>query len=257
MAMSDWDPVSYARVNTLQEYVARQSLAGLELRGDERVLDVGCGDGRVSALVLDRLDTGRLLGVDPSAAMVAAARDRFRDRPAADFEVGSAATLSFSDEFDLVTSFNALHWETRWTAALARIAAALRPGGRAFLVFVCAGPRPSIEDVVTDVARSPGWRSWFEGMEAPFVHADPDAYAAAARTCGFEVEALEVNDLRWDFGGRAEFAAWCAAGLVAWTSRLPPDRTDAFVDDALTRYAKLTGSDTVLRFLQCRVQLRR
>jgi hypothetical protein len=52
------------------------------------------------------------------------------------------------------------------------------------------------------------------------------------------VDRAEVDDLRWDFGSRAAFAAWCAAGMVSWTSRLANDQRRAFVDDVLSAYAE-------------------
>ena len=256
--MSQWDPGEYGRVNSLQELVARQAIAGLTVRGDERVLDVGCGDGRVTALVADRLRTGSLLGVDPSEAMVLAARERFAAAERVEFAVGTGATLPYRDEFDLVTSFNALHWELRWSDALERMAAALRTPGHAFLVFVCGGERPSVEDVVMTTAVTPRWQSSFAGFEAPFVHVLPDDYAAAAaRPAGFAVEEIEVADLTWEFDDRAGFAAWLTAGTPAWTSLLPEAERPAFIEDAITAYEQVTGSDSTLRFLQCRVRLSR
>ncbi len=253
--MSQWDPESYGRVNTLQEYLASQALTGLRVGGDERILDVGCGDGRVTALIVAQLTTGSLLGVDPSEAMVAAARARFAGRPDVDFAVGTAATLPYRDEFDLVTSFNALHWESRWTLALQRLRAAMKPRGRAFLVFVCEGERPSLEDVITTTTRTERWRDRFSELAAPFVHVDPEAYAQAATAAGLSVDRAEVTDLEWDFGDRAAFAAWITAGTSAWTSLLSPMDRVAFVDDTLTAYAEVSGSDSLFRFLQYRVSL--
>jgi trans-aconitate 2-methyltransferase len=165
----------------------------LRIRGDERVLDVGCGDGRVTESVRERLEHGSHVGVDPSVSMVEAARQRLAGSGRAVAELGEAATLRYHAEFDLVVSFNALHWELRWRQALHRIRDALRTGGRALLVH---------------------------------------------------------DDLRWDFGSRAAFAAWCSAGMVPWTSRLANDQRQAFVDDVLSAYAEVSGSDSVFAFLQ-------
>ncbi|HEY5846190.1 MAG TPA: class I SAM-dependent methyltransferase [Microlunatus sp.] len=253
--MGDWDPRAYGHVNNLQQEVARRALSDLMVSGDERVLDVGCGDGKVTALIMERLTTGSLLGVDPSLPMVEAARRRLSTASHAQFAVGTAATLPYDAEFDLATSFNALHWEIRWETALQRIRAALRPTGRAFLVFVCDGERPSIEDVTAETARSARWASWFEEFDAPYVHVDPDVYAAAARSAGFAVERVVVDDLDWNFGTPTRFVEWSTAGLVAWTSRLPPEDQPPFVLDVVSAYAKIIGSPSVFRFLQCRVAL--
>jgi trans-aconitate 2-methyltransferase len=254
-AASDWDPATYGRVNSLQRLLAERALADLVLSGDEDVLDVGCGDGRVTAMVCRGLTEGSLVGVDPSASMIARARELLALDTRARFEVGTAAALPFVAAFDLVTSFNALHWETRWRDALVRIRAALRPGGRALLVFVCDGERPSLEDVVVEVSTQGPWAAAFEGFDVPYVHVDPQTYGSAAEVAGLRVDSISVDDVLWDFGGREAFADWCAAGLVAWTGRLPEDRRLEFVQSVVDAYARVTGSDARLRFLQCRVRL--
>lgn len=254
-AASEWDPASYGRVNSLQQLLAERALAELVLSGDEDVLDVGCGDGRVTAMVGRRLTAGSLVGVDPSASMIARARELLTADPRARFEVGTAAALPFEAAFDLVTSFNALHWETRWRDALVRIRAALRPGGRALLVFVCDGERPSLEDVVVEVSAQAPWAAAFEGFDAPYVHVDPQTYAAAAEEAGLRVDAISVDDVLWDFDSREAFADWCAAGLVAWTGRLPEADRREFVESVVDRYARVVGTDARLRFLQCLVRL--
>ena len=253
--MSQWDPDSYGHVNTLQQLVAERALADLVLDGGERVLDVGCGDGKVTAMIAARLTTGTVVGVDPSAKMIDAARRLLPDTSRSTFLVGTAATLTFHASFDVATSFNALHWEIRWLEALQRIRSALRPNGRALLVFVCDGERPSLEDVVMHTCQSLRWQSAFDDFGAPFVHVDPDAYAAAAGSAGFAVERLVVDDLEWDFGTRAAFIDWCTAGLVAWTGRLAPDDRADFVEDVISAYAEVSGSDSRFRFLQCRIRL--
>lgn len=253
--VSQWDPDSYRPVNTLQQLVAERALADLVLEGDERVLDVGCGDGKVTAMIAARLTTGTVVGVDPSAKMIDAARQLLPDTSRSTFMVGTAAALTFHPSFDVVTSFNALHWEIRWLEALQRIRSALRPNGRALLVFVCDGERPSLEDVVMQACRWSRWKAAFNDFAAPFVHVDPDAYAAAAGSVGFAVDRLVVDNLEWDFGTRAAFADWCTAGLVAWTGRLASDDRADFVDDVISAYAEVSGSDSRFRFLQCRIRL--
>ena len=166
------------------------------------------------------------------------------------FEAGSAETMTFRDAFDLVVSFNALHWVQDQTAALAAIAAALHAAGRATLVFVCDGPRPSIEDVAMAVTSSPQWAGRFGQFSAPYVHPDPVQWQRDSESVGLVVDDLHVNDLEWDFGSRAAFAAWCAVGFGGWTGDLASDDADRFVQDVVDAYASATGSDHVFRFLQ-------
>ena len=72
--MADWDGQAYRQVSDLQQWLAREALAGLSFTGRERVLDVGCGDGRITAAIARQLSAGSVLGIDPSPRMVEAAR---------------------------------------------------------------------------------------------------------------------------------------------------------------------------------------
>jgi trans-aconitate 2-methyltransferase len=251
----DWQAEQYGKINSLQEWLASRALSQLRIRGDERVLDVGCGDGRVTASVLVRLENGSLVGIDPSASMVEAARQRLAGSGRAVVDLGEAATLDYHAEFDLAVSFNALHWELRWRQALHRIRDALRTGGRALLVQVCDGERPSLEDVTMQTCAAPRWSASFANFAAPFVHVAPDTYVEAATASRFVVDRTEVDDLSWDFGSRAAFAAWCSAGMVSWTSRLASNQRQAFVDDVLSAYADVSGSESLFDFLQFTVAL--
>ena len=134
-----------------------------------------------------------------------------------------------------------------------KIKAALRMDGRAILAFVCDGERPSLEDVAMTVTTRAQWQEHFEGYQPPYVHVQPETYVTTAAAAGLNVVENSVTDLSWDFRTPDAFAAWCRAGFAAWTERLPADEADAFVDDVLTDYASVVGSQQVLSFLLQRV----
>ncbi|HEY7102864.1 MAG TPA: methyltransferase domain-containing protein [Mycobacteriales bacterium] len=252
--MADWDGQSYRKVSALQMWVATRSLAGVAMAGDERVLDVGCGDGRITAAIADQLPDGSILGIDPSPRMISAA-GTFAS-PRLRFAVGDVLSMDFRDEFDAVVSFNALHWVPDQRAALTRIRAALRDRSWALTQAVCAGPRPSLEALAMRTCDQPAWREHFAGFRAPFVHVDPDRYAELAAGAGLRLTDREVSDLTWDFDSAEEFARWCRVGFDSWTARLPDDAAaDAFVAAVLGTYEQVTGSPRRLQFMQLRARL--
>ncbi len=174
--MTEWHASDYHHEASLQRAMAQEQLGRLTLDGGERVLDVGCGDGTVTAEIAARAPRGSVLGVDPSRDMIGFATSRFGRSAHANlqFAVGDAARLQYQDEFDLVISFNALHWVVDQTAALGGIRAALKPSGRALLRFVPEGPRESLEDVIEKVRQRPQWAEHFAGFEKPYVHFLPE-----------------------------------------------------------------------------------
>ncbi|MTD13331.1 methyltransferase domain-containing protein [Nakamurella sp. YIM 132087] len=255
--MADWDGAAYAGINGLQQAMAAASLAAVRLTGDERVLDIGCGDGAVSARIAEQLTGGSVLGIDPSPRMLEVARERLPGDPRLSFEAGDVMNLPFRSEFDLAVSFNALHWVRDQAHALRQIAAALRPGGRAVLLMVCAGPRRGIEDVAMEVTEEPAWATAFAGFRSPFFHADPGDFGSDAVDAGFELVDLSVTDRSWEFGSREALADWCTVGFADWGARLPPGQLPVFVGEVVRRYEAFTRSPGLFAFYQLRAELRR
>src|SRR3954465_4980742 len=118
--MAEWNAGEYNRHSSLQAALAEEQLGRLTLDGTERVLDVSCGDGKITAEIAARVPRGFVLGVDPSQNMIAFATGHFGPptRPNLRFEGADARRLTFRHEFDRVFSFNALHWVPEQGAAL-------------------------------------------------------------------------------------------------------------------------------------------
>src|SRR3954454_20494484 len=131
-----WDGAAYDRLSTPMEQLGREVMERLELRGDETILDAGCGSGRLTQLLMERVPDGRVIGVDASASMIDAARERLGDT--ADLRVADLVGLDLSGAtVDVVFSTATFHWIADHDALLASLRAALRPGGR--LVAQCGG----------------------------------------------------------------------------------------------------------------------
>lgn len=257
MTGPDWDGARYAELNALQRWVAGRSVAAVTLRGDERVLDVGCGDGLLTAELADRLPTGSAVGIDPSPRMIGVATQRVAADGKLAFAVESVQHMAFNGEFDLVVSFNALHWVAGHELALQRIRAALVPGGAALLQLVCAGPRESVEQTAMAVAGEPEFAGFFEGFAPPFHHPAPEIFGAQAAAAGLAEHRLQVQDLVWDFGSRPAFLDWCRVGFSDWLSGLPEEAARSkFLDQVGDRYALAAGSSQLFRFLQLTASFR-
>lgn len=241
--MTEWDATRYSREATLQKVLAEAQLDRTRFSADERVLDVGCGDGKVTAEVAKRVPRGSVVGVDPSEHMIAFARQHIGPPRWSNvrFEVGDVCALPFQAAFDLVVSFHALHWVHAQQQALECIRAALTPGGRALLVMVLGGPRPSIEEVIEDVTREPRWAAAFAGFVRPWVHPEVEPFRRLAQACGFQVESVEAEDHAWDFGTREAFTAWCRATFAVWLDRLPAEQAEPFIADVLDHYQPQSG----------------
>lgn len=233
--MTEWNAHAYHDKAALQRWLAEASLANLDLEGANSVLDIGCGDGRITAEIAERLPRARVLGVDPSLQMVEFARRAYAGKNLR-FETGDARRLPFRGEFDLLVSFNALHWALPVSSTLPPIRSALRAGGRALLQLVGLGERKSLEQVLEDTRRRARWSNFFAAFKAPFEHPAPDQFRSYCLEAGLRVDSLEMAAREWDFGDRAGFLVWLDATTSSWTSGLPQDRREDFLNDVLDAY---------------------
>jgi trans-aconitate 2-methyltransferase len=204
--VTDWSGEDYAKISALQHSMIEEAKASLALRESDRVLDVGCGDGHLTHTMAHMVPRGYAAGVDPSRRMIAtahAAQTATGSGPW--FVLAVARRLPFGEHFDLVVSFNALHWVPEQAQALGQVAAVLRPGGRALIQVVCAGTRRSLESVAMETCRGRRWADRFDAFAAPFIHVDPKDYGNLASSAGLTLENLSVTDREWDHGSRKGF----------------------------------------------------
>lgn len=183
----DWDAATYDRVSDVQYGWALEQLARLPLRGDEVVLDAGCGSGRVTAELVRRVPQGRVYGVDVAPSMVAHARER----------LGESATvlrqdlleLDLPEPVDVVFSNATFHWIQDHDRLFATLGRVLKPQGR--LMAQCGGEGnvAGFLSVVDSVAKEEQFAPCFDGWRWPGHFAGaPDTSARLSRA-GF----IDVN----------------------------------------------------------------
>lgn len=131
----EWDAATYDEVSDPQFEWGMEVLERLELRGDETVVDAGCGSGRVTEQLVERLPSGRVIAVDGSEAMVEKAKERLSDR--ADYLVSDLTELELREPVDMVFSTATFHWIPDHEALFRQMRGVLKPGGR--LVAQCGG----------------------------------------------------------------------------------------------------------------------
>src|SRR3954467_5184777 len=179
-----WDGAAYDRLSTPMEQLGREVMERLELRGDETVLDAGCGSGRLTQLLVERLPEGRVIGVDASASMIEAARERLG--AGADLRVGDLVGLDLGgDTVDVVFSTATFHWIADHDALFSSLRGTLRSGGR--LVAQCggAGNIASVHAAARQAADDPEFRAYFDGWQGPWNFATPEDTERRLRAAGF------------------------------------------------------------------------
>ncbi len=194
-----WDAAAYAAESSIQTSEAVALVERLRPRAGERILDIGCGDGRVTTTI--RSAGAGVVGLDRSLAMARAAAEK-----GVTAVVGDAVALPFGDgSFDAVFSNAALHWVTDHYTAVQEIARVLAPGGRVAVRLGGAGNQwRTITEMMRTLGRAPYADYRPAGMRSPWRMADPSEWMAALVDSG---AARELADALPRRGGRASVAA--------------------------------------------------
>jgi trans-aconitate 2-methyltransferase len=245
----DWDASTYERVSNPQVEWAARVLDRLALRGDETVLDAGCGTGRVTQLLLERLPRGRVVAVDVSPSMVEAARAALGDR--AVVLEADLAELELGERVDAVFSNAVFHWVPDHERLFERMYAALRPGGR--LVAQCggAGNIARFRVLADEVAQEPPFAEHLAGWRGAWNFADDVVTAERLRAAGF-VD-VETSLEPWPVTPSEPAAYIRTVCLGNHVDRLPEELRDAYVKAVAERI----GPEPVLDYVRLNILARR
>jgi trans-aconitate 2-methyltransferase len=245
----DWDARTYHRVSAPHQDWAEALFDRLALRGDETVLDAGCGSGRVTLKLLDRLPRGRVIAVDGAPSMVEEARALLGDR--ATVIQSDLVALSLDAPVDAIFSSAVFHWIPDHDALFARLFAALRPGGR--LVAQCGGEGNiarfrAISDAVAE--RAP-YAQHLGGWSGPWHYASAAETAARLERAGFADVRTWLQP--WDTTPPEPEEFVRAVCLHPHMERLPAELRDAYIRDVLAE----AGEPLVLDYVRLNIDARR
>jgi trans-aconitate 2-methyltransferase len=224
-----WDARTYDLASEPQQAWAADVLARLEgLAPDARVLDVGCGTGRVTEALLELVPRGRVLALDASADMVELAHRRLGDR--AEVWRQDVLDLAVDEPVDAIVSTATLHWVTDHDRLWARLAGALRPGGRLEVQCGGEGNIDRVQEVIEAVARevAPELVGW-----SPWVFAGPQETERRLEQAGFTAIRCWLQDRPT---APEDVDAFVRTSILpAHLARLPADRRERFAAAVVAR----------------------
>ncbi len=183
MTPRDWDASTYDQISAPQQAWAREQLERLDLRGDEVVLDAGCGSGRVTAMLADLVPNGRVYAVDSAPSMVEHTQAALGDRVTAYCQ--DLTELSLPEPVDAIFTNATFHWIPDHPKLFAALAATLRPGGQ--LVAQCGGfgNIDSFRVLADEIAHSGEFAPYFSDWTGPWNYARADITAERLTAAGF------------------------------------------------------------------------
>ena len=222
----------------MQQTWARELIARLKLRGDEHILDVGCGDGKVTAEIAQVVSRGSATGVDASPQMIGFAQKTFPAKkcPNLQFHVMDARKIKFDRQFDLIFSNAALHWVDDHQAILRGMASVLKSSGR--LIVSCGG-KGNAQDVFVALRpemRLKRWREFFRRIPKPYFFYSPADYEKWLPKFGFKINGLKLAPKDATYAGADGFAAWLRTTWLPYVQRVPEDLREEFIAAVTERY---------------------
>lgn len=226
----DWDAATYDRVSGDVQFVwALEQLERLPLEGDEVVLDAGCGSGRVTAELADRVPRGRVYGVDVAPSMAEHAAQALGDR--ATVLCQDLVELELPEPVDVAFSNATFHWIHDHDALFGALHRALRPGGR--LVAQCGGYGniDAFRTLADEIAAEQPYAPYFAGWRRPWNYATAEGTASRLHDAGFEEISCWLEPKRVSpEDPRAFIQTVC---LVRHLDPLPEELRPTFVDRVL------------------------
>ena len=228
----DWDAATYDRVANPMTAWGTAVLNRLTLHGDERVLDAGCGSGRVTEVLAERLPRGIVIALDGSPAMIDQARSRLsRFGERIEFLVADLGRpIPLAERVDAILSTATFHWVPDHDALFRHLAAVLRPGGA--LVAQCGGEGniASIQRVLASIG---------DGWLGPAHFETPETTTDRLMAAGFTDVRCWLTEEPTRFEPGEPFEAYLRTVVLgAHLERLPPADRDPFVHDVATRLAE-------------------
>ncbi|MAF13179.1 methyltransferase type 11 [Candidatus Poribacteria bacterium] len=242
MARHEFDADRYAAASTHQTEWGHRLIAELDIAGDEHVLDIGCGDGRLTGQLAQLVPRGRVLGIDASSRMIDAAQSSGARN--CEFRVLDAARLDMPGEFDLIFSNAALHWVKDHGRLLRASFDALRPDGVIRFNFAADGNCSHLIGVVRELMADPAHAEGFEAFEWPWFMPAPDEYEALVRAHPFRDARVWGENADRDFPSVEDMVRWIdQPSLVPFLSHLPTAARQPFRDVVVERMIVCAGRD--------------
>jgi trans-aconitate 2-methyltransferase len=236
--MHKWDAELYERSSSAQFKWAMELISHIDIAPDTHILDIGCGDGKITAYLATIVPQGHVLGIDLSSEMIrfALAKYSSKDNPSLSFQVGDAACLTSCEEYDLVLSFACLHWIKDMAPVLKGVRRSLRPGGR--ILFQCGGKGNAAKllEVTEEITRDEPFAGYFQGFGFPYYFRSPDEYDSWLRQAGLMPMRVELVQKDMVHQGVSGLESFIRSTWLPYLERLPESLLVPFVSEVASRY---------------------
>jgi trans-aconitate methyltransferase len=234
--MTQWDATDYAKNSQGQLAWALALVDRLKLGEASRVLDVGCGDGKVSAEIARRVPAGRVVGIDNSPAMIELAQRTWASVvPNLEFRIADAQAFDVPSSFDLVFSNSALHWMPDHPAVLRCVAAGLKSGGRLAFSMGGRGTASVVYRAIDELRQEAPWARFLAGARSPHYFFRAEDYNKWLPEAGFKPLRVVLTPKPMRHSTSDALAGWLRTVWMPYTDRIPIAERMEFLNELTLR----------------------
>ena len=240
-----WNPELYKNSSSEQMRWALELLSKLNLKGDEHLLDIGCGDGKVTAKIAEMLPNGSVVGIDNSQEMIEYASKMFPETNHANlkFQVMSADTIQFQNKFDCVFSNATLHWVKDQNAVWKGISQCLKPGGNALIQMGGKGNAQLAINLLNEIIQQEKWKKYFDNFDFHYNFFSTEEYKKFIISSGLKARRIELIEKDMLHNGKEGIKAWIYSVWLPYTEKIPEEFRNEFVDLLSEQYVKINPCD--------------
>ena len=233
----EFDAKKYKKASAHQRQWGRKLIGDLNLTGSERILDLGCGDGGITAELAELVADGFVLGIDASEGMIESAHKAGNLR----FDLMDIDAINFEDEFNIVFSNATLHWVKDHSRLLANLYKSLKAEGILRFNFAGEGNCSNLFKVLNDVMKEKEYAEYFDDFDWPWYMPSVDEYQKNLKQFGFkEAKVWSENADRY-FADAEEMIRWVdQPSLVPFLKYIDKPDKQGFRDTVVEKMVKET-----------------
>lgn len=234
-----WQAEEYRNHSSVQYNAAMELLQKVSFKEGDQVLDIGCGDGKITALIANHLKMGSILGIDISQEMIDFAKQSFpkNGNPNLEFSIQDAEKLDYFEQFDIIVSSFAIQWVKNQRAFLQGAYRSLKPSGY-LAVTIPLGISDPLEQAIETVKAQPEWAPYFQKFNKQWNFITSDEFTGLLATNGFQVSSCEIIDQNIMFPSLERFKKY----VLQWfpyLGPLPENLRDPFFREIVDQYLEM------------------
>jgi trans-aconitate methyltransferase len=253
-----WNAGEYANFSSEQQKWGRELISKLHLKENESVLDIGCGDGKITVEIASIVSNGFVTGIDNSEPMIKLAREKFPAERYSNlsFRICDAKEIPFNNQFDAVFSNAALHWVDDQLKVLKGIYKSLKPGGRILLQFGGKGNAAQVFIILDEMMKDKKWGAYFGDLKFPFNFPGYEEYAELIKKAGLSIKRVELLEKEMILETEENFAGWIRTTWLPYTERIPENKRDEFISRVIKKFIERfsVGTDGKLHVNMVRLE---